>query len=194
MYARAMGMGTDSDELLVRRVADGEEDAFHELFRRHSSTALGLLVKILKRHDEAEEVLQEVFLEVWKRAERYDPGRASVRGWILLRARSRAIDRVRSRSSRTERERDAHATEVRSTGGNVEPVGTSRLEREERSRQIGSALDRLPEPQRQALEMSYFEGLTQAEIADRLGAPLGTIKSRVLLGMKKLRHTLGGTP
>lgn len=189
---REMPVARDSDHELVQRVAEGDGDGFRELFRRHSSAALGLLVKILKRRDEAEEVLQEVFLEVWKGAGRYDGSRASVRGWILLRARSRAIDRVRSRRARAEREQGVHEAQVRRSGEGVAPVGTSRLEREERSREIGSALDRLPEPQRQALELAYFEGLTQAQIAERVNAPLGTIKSRVLLGMKKLRQTLGG--
>lgn len=188
-----MTTDTASDQDLIRRVADGDGDGFQELFRRHASTTLGLLVKVLKRRDEAEEVLQDVFLEVWNRAGRYDASRASVRGWILLRARSRAIDRIRSRKARAEREREAHASQVRREGLDVQPVGTSRLEREERSRKVDSALDRLPEPQRQALEMAFFGGLTQAQIAERVGAPLGTIKSRVLLGMKKLRQTLEGT-
>lgn len=188
-----MSRATESDQELMHRVAEGDRDGFHELFRRHSSAALGLLVKILKRRDEAEEVLQEVFLEVWSGAGRYDGNRASVRGWILLRARSRALDRVRSRKARAERERGVHEAQIQHSGEDVAPVGTRRLEQEERSRQIGSALDRLPEPQRQALEMAYFEGLTQAQIAERVDAPLGTIKSRVLLGMKKLRQTLGGS-
>lgn len=187
-----MSTGPETDKQLIRHVAQGDADSFRELFQRHSSVALGLLIKILKRRDEAEEVLQDVFMEVWNRAERYDENRASVRGWILLRARSRAIDRVRSRASRTEREHDAHSARIQRRGDNVEPVGTSRLEREERSQRIGSALDGLPEPQRRALELSFFEGLTQAQIAERTDAPLGTVKSRVLLGMKKLRQSLGG--
>lgn len=188
-----MDHSAESDQALMRRVAEGDRESFHELFRCHASTALGLLVKILKRREEAEEVLQDVFLEIWNRAERYDHRKASVKGWILLRARSRAIDRVRSRKARAERERGAHEAQVRRVGADVEPVGTSQLEQEERSRQIGSALERLPEPQRQALEMAFFEGLTQTQIAQRLDAPLGTIKSRVLLGMQKLRQSLEGS-
>jgi RNA polymerase sigma-70 factor (ECF subfamily) len=180
--------GTDED--LVRRTAAGEPDAFADLFDRHSPRVLGLLVKLLGSRGEAEEVLQEVFLQVWSRAADYDPRRAGVGGWLLLLARSRALDRIRSRRSRVHRERTAHEDAVLDRGMRENPVGTRRLEAEERSSQVFSALGELPEEQRRAVELAFFEGLSHSQIARRMEAPLGTVKSRILLGMKKLRQTL----
>lgn len=187
--------GSGSDENLVRRVAAGDSDAFAALFDRQSPGALGLLIKILGSRGEAEEVLQEVFLQVWRRAGAYDPERASVRGWVLLLARSRALDRIRSRRSRRRREQEAHEQAVQThdhrVGAEAEgPVGTRRLEAEERKREVFGALRRLPADQRRALELAFFEGLSHSQIADRTDTPLGTVKSRVLLGMKKLRLSL----
>ena len=187
--------GSGSGENLVRRAATGDTDAFAALFDRHSPGALGLLLKMLGSRSEAEEVLQEVFLQVWRRAGDYDPERASVRGWVLLLARSRALDRIRSRRSRVRREQEAQEQAApmqdRRVGVAVEePVGTRRLEAEERSREVFGALRRLPADQRRALELAFFEGLSHSQIADRTDTPLGTVKSRVLLGMKKLRLSL----
>lgn len=178
------------DEDLVRRTAAGDTDAFAALFDRHSPRVLGFLIELLRSRGEAEEVLQEVFLQVWRRAGRYDPDRGSVSGWLLLVARSRALDRIRSRRSRVHREQ-AVDEDGRSAGrGGEPPVGTRRLEQEERSRQVFSALGELPDEQRRAVELAFFEGLSHSQIARRLEAPLGTVKSRILLGMKKLRQTL----
>lgn len=180
------------DANLMSQVAAGDADAFALVFDRHSPAALGLLIQMLHRRAEAEEILQEVFLQVWRRAGDYDPGRASLRGWILVLARSRALDRVRSRRARLGREAATVEDRERLRGGrDAEPVGTARLEARERSRQMFAALGELPEAQRRAVELAFFEGLTHSQIAQRVQAPLGTVKSRVLLGMKKLRHALG---
>jgi len=184
------GGATDEDRGWMRRIATGDTEAFTRLFDVHSPCALGLLVKMLGSRGEAEEVLQEVFLEVWHRAESYDPGRASVRGWILLLSRCRALDRIRSRHARLRREREVHERETRLHGAAEGPVGTRRLEEEERSREVFGALGELPEEQRRAVELAFFEGLSHSQIARHLKAPLGTVKSRVLLGMNKLRRAL----
>jgi len=188
-------VGSGSDEELVRGTVAGDTAAFARLFDRHSPCALGLLVKMLGSRGEAEEVLQEVFLQVWRRAGSYDPTRAGVRGWILLLARSRALDRIRSRRARQRREQAAHEQGAREQESRVgveaeEPVGTRRLEARERSREVFGALRELPDEQRQAVELAFFEGLSHSQIADRTEAPLGTVKSRVLLGMRRLRLTL----
>lgn len=172
------------DVLLLGRVQGGDREAFAALFDRHAPVVLGLLVRILGSRPEAEEVLQEVFLQAWRQAARYDPGRSTPRGWLLVLARSRALDVVRSRESRRRREAET------SVAPEVAPVGTEELEERERRSQVSSALGLLPSEQRRCIELAFFEGLTHTQIADRLDAPLGTIKSRIHLGMNKLRQVL----
>ncbi|HEX7182884.1 MAG TPA: sigma-70 family RNA polymerase sigma factor [Thermoanaerobaculia bacterium] len=172
----------------MRRIGAGDGDALAEVFDLHSPVVLGLLSRILGRRSEAEEVLQEVFLQVWMQADRYEPERASPRGWILMLARSRALDRIRRRES--SRRREEEAAEDRPQLRAVRPVGTERLEEVERRSRIASALGVLSPEQRRCIELAFFEGLTHTQIAERLEAPLGTIKSRILLGMNKLRQAL----
>ncbi len=171
---------------LLGRVAAGDRDAFARLFDRHAGLALSLLSRILGDRGSAEEVLQETFLQVWQQARRYQPGLARPRAWILMMARSRALDRLRSQGARERRE-DAVA---RRDSIASDPVGTRGLEQDERRRAIAAALDALPAEQRQAIELAFFGGLTHTQIAERLAAPLGTVKSRILLGMNKLRQSL----
>lgn len=176
----------DDDAELVRRIADGDGDALAQLFDLHSPVVLGLLSRMLGARSEAEEVLQEAFLQVWTQADRYDPARSSARGWILMLARSRALDRLRRREARRRREEDS----VEESDMSVHPVGTERLEESETRNRVGSALGVLSAEQRRCIELAFFEGLTHTQIADRLKAPLGTVKSRILLGMNKLRQAL----
>lgn len=176
------------DAVLLGRVARGDPAAFATLFDRHSSAVLGLLVRMLGRRPEAEELLQDVFLQVWREAGRYRPEAASPRGWLLMMARSRALDRIRSRAARERRE--ATVERDRPPAAAVAPGGPERLERRERRARVTAALANLPAEQRQAIEHAFFDGLTHREVAERLGQPLGTVKSRILLGMKKLRETL----
>lgn len=171
---------------LLRRIATGDGDALSRLFELHSPIVLGLLVRILGSRAEAEEVLQETFLQVWMQADRFDEGRSTPRGWLLMLARSRALDRLRRRESRRRREE-----EVSGEGGSATlPTGTARLEEAERKTRIDSALGLLSPEQRHCIELAFFEGLTHTQIAERLKAPLGTVKSRILLGMNKLRQAL----
>ena len=170
----------------MSRVAARDGAAFARLFELHAPVALGLLDRILGGRGEAEEELQEVFLQVWMQAERYDGDRSSPRGWLLMLARSRALDRLRRRDSARRRE-EATGEE---DGEMVPAIGTERLERMELRRQVDSALGLLSPEQRRCIELAFFEGLTHTQIADRLEAPLGTVKSRILLGMNKLRQAL----
>ena len=170
----------------MSRVAARDGMAFARLFELHAPVALGLLGRILGARGEAEEVLQEVFLQVWMQADRYDSDRATPRGWILMLARSRALDRLRRRESARRREEIA-GEEV---GEAVSLLGTERLESLEVKRQVSSVLGSLSPDQRRCIELAFFEGLTHTQIAERLEAPLGTVKSRILLGMNKLRKAL----
>jgi len=177
-----------SDELaLVRRMADGDADALTEIYDRFAPILLAVARRILGASGDAEEILQESFLQAWNQAERYDPGRSSVSTWLVLIARSRALDRLRSRAAR-DRAAQAAAAEPEA------PDTSSRHEEHvlhgERRERVRRALAELPEEQRQVLELAFYEGLSQTEIALRTAAPLGTVKTRALLGMKKLRQAL----
>jgi RNA polymerase sigma-70 factor, ECF subfamily len=179
----------DAAELaLVERLAVGDEAALEALYERHAGIVLGLLTRILGAGGQAEEVLQEVFLQVWRDAPGYRAERSSPRSWILMIARSRALDRLKSDQARVRREEVVGGPSVASA---VLPLGERRLVRSETCRQVRSALATLSAEQRQAVELAFFEGLTHTEIAARLGAPLGTVKSRILLGLRRLRKMLG---
>jgi RNA polymerase sigma-70 factor (ECF subfamily) len=155
------------------------------LFQACSGRVLGVALHLLHDRDEAEDVLQETFLEIWRRPERYDPARGTLEAWVVLIARSRALDRLRARGSAlrlVERAADDPIPEP--------PAPFELLEGEERGSRVARALSTLPAPQRQAIELAFFAGLTQAQIAGRLGEPLGTVKTRIRLGMEKLAGEL----
>jgi RNA polymerase sigma-70 factor (ECF subfamily) len=175
---------------LLPAVAGGDLAAFEALYDRYSSTLYALLLRILGNPDDAQEILQETFVKVWTSARMFDSVRGSELAWLISVARSRGIDKLRSRRIRGEREHEAgreisiHSSFVEKTTGAEEAM------RSQERTAVRSALAELPEAQRRALELAYFEGLSQSEIAERLAEPLGTIKTRMQLGMKKLRESL----
>jgi RNA polymerase sigma-70 factor (ECF subfamily) len=178
-----------SDDLaIVRRMVAGESDALAELYDRFAPLLLAVARRILGGAGDAEEVLQEAFLQAWNQAERYDPGRSSVSTWLVLIARSRALDRLRGRGAR---DRAAAAAAAEPTADTSSSLDEHVLHRERR-RRVKEALAAIPEEQRRVLELAFYEGLSQSEIATRTGTPLGTVKTRALLGMKKLRQALRG--
>lgn len=171
---------------LVQAVAGGDTEAFEALYMRHSALLFSLARRILHTPEEAAEVVQEVFLAAWRNARRYDPTRASVLTWLVVMTRSRAIDRLRSRAIR---ERVDHRLADQDDSWRPESASGGLLD-SERRRRVRNALSQLPLSQRQVVELAYFEGLTQSEIAGRLGTPLGTVKTRTLLAFRKLRRDL----
>lgn len=175
------------DADLVARIAERDENALAALYDRFAATLLALCRRILGATADAEDVLQEVFLQVWRQAPRYDPTRASVSSWLILIARSRAIDRLRNRRVGERSAVDAAAAEpVR----HASPEGPANVFLAERRARLREALASLPEEQREVVELAFFGGLTQSEISARTGIPLGTVKTRTLLAMKKLRKAL----
>ena len=181
---------SDSQDLaLMERIVERDPAAFAELFDRHSSLLLGVLVKMLGRRETAEEILQEAFLQAWNKADRFDRDRASPRGWLILIARSRAIDRLRSRRARADREERSGREGARMMAERERGPDQDLVERERRLR-LERALDTLPGEQRECIRLAFFEGLTHSELARRLDQPLGTVKSRIALGMNKLRRVL----
>lgn len=174
-----------ADVLLIERIARRDTEAFASLYDRHQAILLGLLIRILHNRAEAEDVLQEVFLAVWQRAANYDEKRGTVFTWLVTMTRSRAIDRLRSRSAR-ERLSSQVAHEAQSHTNNAEETAAHM----ERCEIVQRALAGVTEKQRRALLLAYFEGLSQSEIAHRLNEPLGTIKSRMRAALMKLHELL----
>ena len=168
---------------LVAAVGARDQSALRELYERTHRIVFTLIFRIVNDPSTAEEVTLDVYHEVWQRAATYDPTRASVIGWIMNQARSRAIDRLR-RQHRRKRVDDGKASFDR-TGDSIEPVPM-----EERRRLLASALEALTIDERRAIETAYFEERTYAEVAARLDAPLGTIKTRIRSGLAKLRTLL----
>jgi RNA polymerase sigma-70 factor (ECF subfamily) len=179
----------DTDESLLPAISRGDMVAFELLYDRYSPAVYALLLRIVANPEDAQEVLQETFVKAWSSARMYDSTRGSDVAWLLTIARSRAIDRLRSRRIRSDRENDA-GREISINPANVSRSGIDDVIAIERRELVRSALVELPEAQRTALELAYFDGLSQSEIADRLGEPLGTVKTRMQLGMKKLRDRL----
>jgi RNA polymerase sigma factor (sigma-70 family) len=177
------------DRELVRRVGDGDEDAFRRLFRRYGPTALGLARRIVRQPFLAEEIVQEVFLAVWRDPGGYDPERGSVRAWLMGMTHHRAVDAVRREEASKRRAAESlPETDVEDPA----VVVVEELGIPEERKAVRSALEGLPAEQRQVIELMYYRGLSQSRIAERLQLPLGTVKSRTLLGMRRLRAALLG--
>jgi len=179
-----------TSEALLPSVSRVDTAAFESLYDRYSSTLYALLLRILANPEDAQEVLQEAFVKAWTNAKMFDASRGSEIAWLISIARSRGIDRLRSRRIRVDRENDA-VREISIRSSFVESTtGADKAVQSQESSAVRSALSELPDAQRAALELAYFEGLSQSEIAAKLGEPLGTIKTRMQLGMKKLRERL----
>lgn len=175
-----------ADAELLRRIADRRQEALAALYDRFSPLLLAVTRRILGNGSDAEEVVQEVFLQVWAQAGRYDARRSSVPTWLVLIARSRAIDLLRSRGVR-ERAVTAATSEM---PGDESPKGPESVWYEERRARLAGALDGLPAEQRQVVQQAFFLGMSQREIAEANRIPLGTVKTRTLLAMRKLRESL----
>jgi RNA polymerase sigma-70 factor (ECF subfamily) len=180
----------ERDRFLMTLIALGNCEAFAELFDRLSSCILGVLVRLLRQRTLAEEVLQETFLQAWMQAGDYRPELGTPRGWLLLIARSRGLDCLRREGSRCRREETVAVREPRV----LPAAGTERLETLELQAQVRHGLDLLPAAQRACLELAYDQDLSHPEIARRLDMPLGSVKSRVRLGMRKLGILLEPEP
>ena len=180
---------TDAEDAeLLRAVARGDEAAFARVYDRYSPILLGLLLRILRSRAEAEDVLQEVFLQVWQQARSFDPTRGRPFTWLVTLSRSRAIDRLRAVDSR---ERAAQRS-AEDAPPDAAPQGRADEDaiRAEHAEAVRDALSELPEEQRQVLVLAYLEGMSQSEIAAAKNQPLGTVKTRTRAGLKKLSEAL----
>ena len=176
----------------MQRLATGEGRALERLYDRYHVLVYSVALRIVRDEMLAEDVVHEVFLRLWRRPESYDPARGRFLSWLMSVTRNRAIDEVRrvTRRLRIEERRPDAAEEAPSTDRLDAPELAAAIGDERR--RVRAALASLPEPQRQVIELAYFGGLTQAEIAERTDTPLGTVKTRTRLAMDKLRQELGG--
>ena len=173
---------------LVRSMAEGHQEALARLYHETASMVNGLLLRILAHPQDAEEVLLDVFMKAWKYAASYSEKRGSVQAWLLIMARNSAIDRIRAKKAQPATlsfEPEAFPEPV---SADATPEEASVIE--ERRRRVQQVLNELPPEQREVVVLSFFGGLTHAELAERLGEPLGTVKSRVRMGLHKLRGLL----
>jgi len=178
------------DEALLLRVGAGDEGAFRELFARYASVSHALAFRLVRQAQVAEEIVQEAFLAVWRTPDRYDPARGSVRSWLMGTVHHRAVDAVRREQAQRRRTDQAAALVPRVAEDPTDDV-LSALDLPRERALVQKALEQLPDEQRDVILRMYFDGLSQSQIAERTGLPLGTVKSRTLLAMRRLRTNLG---
>ena len=178
------------DEDLLLRVAAGDEHAFRELFSRYASVAHALAFRLVRHAHVAEEIVQESFLAVWRSPDRYDRTRGSVRAWVMGTVHHRAVDAVRREQAQRRRVEQSAAMASPITEDPTDDI-VSAIDLPGERRLIRKALAELPDEQRDVIRQMYFDGMSQSQIAERTGLPLGTVKSRALLAMRRLRSQIG---
>lgn len=177
------------DRDLMARLRRGDEDAFRRLFQRYAPTAKALALRVVRRSHLAEEIVQESFMAVWRDPSAYDGERGSVKSWLMGMVHHRAVDLVRREEAHRRRAEAAIPEAVAEQSDHADEV-VRQLGLPEERRVVRAALADLPSEQRDVLEAMYFDGLSQSQIAERTGIPLGTVKSRTLLGMRRMRDAL----
>jgi RNA polymerase sigma-70 factor, ECF subfamily len=177
----------DTEEGLLQRVARGDESAFEQLYDLVAPLVHGVVLGVLRNPALAEEVTQEVLVEAWRTAPRFDPGRGSARSWLLTMARRRAVDRVRSVQASLDRDAAVGSRNVERDVDVVSEAVEIRLEQQ----QVRRCLDRLTEVQREAVSLAFYAGHSHREVAHLLAVPLGTVKTRLRDGLIRLRDCLG---
>jgi len=190
-YRRGVGVGgsiIDGDEALVAAIAGGDQQALGRLYDRYAPALLGVAMRLLRERRECEDLVHDVFLEAWQKAREFDPARGSVRAWLFLRLRSRALDRLKAAGYA--RVDSLEHEEVRARVEIASLVDSDRGEAPDHAT-LRAMVEALPDEQRRVLELAYFEGLSSSEIAARLGVPMGTVKSRVAAAMARLRGAFG---
>ncbi|MEO7190779.1 MAG: sigma-70 family RNA polymerase sigma factor [Vicinamibacterales bacterium] len=179
----------DADRQLIRSIAGGSAEALADLYDRYVTIVFGLARRITGCVEDAEEVVQDVFSQVWRQAGRYDESRATAAGWIVMLARARSIDRVRVRLARPDQTASAQLEALAPLAASSPSPEAAALGADD-TRQIRAALEELPDTQRSLIELAYFEGLTHVEIAVQTRVPLGTVKTRLRSAMTTLRSAL----
>lgn len=184
----------DADRELMRALLSGSEDGFTAFYRRFSPGLFSMIYQILQDQKESEDVLQESFVQMWKKSSTYDSTRSSLFTWAVMISRNRAIDRLRSRQRRA-RTTEAFTVETTAAPVTSGPMqGDEALTASDDRHRVRSAIATLPDAQRQAIELAFFGGMTQAEISTKIEAPLGTVKARIRRGLIALRDVVSPSP
>jgi RNA polymerase sigma-70 factor (ECF subfamily) len=183
-------LGSRSDADVIRRIRAGDRAAFLEVYDRYAPLLLSVAARVLGDRREAEDVLQDVFTQIWHKSSGYDAELGSLSSWAVTLTRNKAIDRIRA-STRRRRLMEEIAISAETAADAPMPSANELLHGRERAQHIRAALADLSADQRQVIELAFFAGLSQSEIAARLGQPLGTIKARIRRGMLRLREQLG---
>jgi len=186
-YQPAESRFQESDRTLIQQIGAGDQKAFGILYDRYKTLVFSLAVKIAGNHETAEDITLDVFTQIWKNAEKYHPEKGLVKGWIASLARYRSIDTLRRRKVRSDINHPQWSdVQLEKLPSNDNPVDA--LESAEIRHKISDTIKRLPEDQQEVLAMAYFKGYTHRQIAEALNEPLGTIKTRIRLGLQKLRE------
>jgi RNA polymerase sigma-70 factor (ECF subfamily) len=180
----------DKDIELMRKIAAGDRASFAEFYDRYSTLMFSVACKILNDSNEAQDVLQEAFMQIWEKAPQFDPNLGKASSWAAILVRNKAIDRIRASQRRTRLAEETLAEQAVAVP--LDDTANEAIFGHEKVKLIKSAIVELPAEQRQAIELAYFSGLTQDEISKKLNEPLGTIKARIRRGLLKLRDQLEG--
>ena len=178
---------------LLARITKRERAAFEELYTRYSNILYATAMKFLKEDADAQDVVQDVFIQIWDKAKLYDPAKGKPLTWALTMTRNRSIDRIRAIQRRTRLRDDFEKETVADESAGIREA-LSGVDASERTQILRDAVARLSPEQRKVIDLAFFGGLTQSEIADRLGEPLGTVKARARRGLMKLKEHLGEKP
>jgi RNA polymerase sigma-70 factor (ECF subfamily) len=173
------------DTALLQRIADKDSASFQKLYQKYGGLLFTAISQVLNDHHDSEDVMQEVLVQIWNKAHLYEPRKGKPLTWLATMARNRAIDRIRSKQRRS-RLNDDFEVENKSVQPEFDDSVSEKLEDKERNQIIHKAVNRLTDDQREAIELAYFGGLTQTEVAERLHEPLGTIKARIRRGVSRL--------
>lgn len=190
-FSKTAHSGAGDEAELLKRIKARDENALAELYDLYNGLLYGMIISVVKKREEAEDLLQEVFVTVWEKASTFDEERGNVYSWLVTLTRNKAIDRIRSKDYKTQQKatHDVDAPEFSLEGNKYDPLESTIFS--DRTELVKKALNEIPESQSSVLKIAYYEGLTQREISEQLDIPLGTVKTRMRQGMIKLKDLLG---
>lgn len=188
---KATHFRSDDEIELIKRIKAKDDKALEELYDLYNRLLFGMIISIVKSREEAEDILQEVFVKIWEKAYTFNEERGNAYSWIVTLTRNKAIDRIRSKGYKTQQKasQDVDAPEFTLEGDKYDPLETTIFS--DRAELVRKALGEIPQSQSEVLKIAYYRGMTQTEISDHLDIPLGTVKTRMRQGMLKLKDILG---